>query len=304
MHSPLEVTDSQSNRPEHIASAVTAIGKSAQKRLLFEAIYTHKKRVRLVAELAKMTGLTEVRVLQLGGELRGDHIVDQHKVDGRVAYGQRPFFQRNKKKILALLDRPAGLKKLATKRTPSVSVRVTVPRTKGEAQPKYLTVDEIDSFSKVRGVRSSAKTLPSSMSEQTFKEGIQAIIGESGTFKDWGGEASDLYSSRLLLNGRRFRVAFGFKGPGLKGPLVPARLGKNGDQMKRLFSEPADVYIVQHWREIQPSVIDLMEMYAERKAREKRKVIYYSTIDGQDSNRLRLAYPTKFRKSGKRSSRR
>ena len=118
----------------------------------------------------------------------------------------------------------------------------------------------MDSFSRVRGVKSKAKSLPTTMSEDQFKNGVKAIIGETGTFKDWGGESSDLFSTRLLLNGRRRRVAFGFKGPGSKTALVPARLGKNGDQIERLFSEPAAVFFVQHWREIRPSVIEQMNL--------------------------------------------
>lgn len=295
MTSALEVTDSQSNRPEHIVGAAKAIGRSAQKRQLFEAIYKHKKRVRTVVELAQMTGLTEVRVLQLGGELRSDHIIDQQKKDGRVAYAQKPFFQRNKKRILRLVGKPDRINKVPTKRNIAVSVRLPSTRASSAPSPVFITVDDIDSFTKVRKVRSSAKSLPASMTERQFNDGVKAIIGETGTFKDWGGETSDLYSSRLELKGKRRRVAFGFKGPGLKVALVPSRLGKNGDQMRRLFSEPAEVFIIQHWREIRPSIVELMELYAERKARNMGKTVYYGIIDGHDSNRLRLAYPAKFR---------
>jgi hypothetical protein len=174
-------------------------------------------------------------------------------------------------------------------------VRTSTERNLLKENTHYITIDDVDSFSKVKSIKSSTKALPKSMSERRFNDGVKAIIGETGTFKDWGGESSDLYSSRFKLNGKRRRVAFGFKGPGLKAALVPARLGKNGDQMQRLFSEPADVFIIQHWREIRPSIVEMMRVYAVNKALSTGKPVYYGVVDGHDSNRLRLAYPSKFK---------
>jgi hypothetical protein len=291
----LEVNDSQSNRPELIVDAAKAIGRSVQKRRVFEAIYKHKKRTRSVIEIAAMTGLSAMRVLQLGGQLQADHIVNQAKKDGRVAYVQKPFYQRNKRKILNLLDKPGNAAKIPTKRNISVFLRAPVARNPTKSDIHFITVDDVDSFSKVRRVRSATKRLPKSMSERQFNDGVKSIIGETGTMKDWGGETSDLYSTRLKLNGKRRRVAFGFKGPGLDAPLVPSRLGKNGDQMERLFSEPADVFLIQHWREIRPSIERMMKVFAVDKAASTGRPVWYGTIDGHDSNRLRLAYRSKFR---------
>jgi hypothetical protein len=81
----------------------------------------------------------------------------------------------------------------------------------------------------------------------------------------------------------------------LRVALVPSRLGKNGDQMERLFGEPADIFLVQHWREIMPSVLRMMKVFAVDKAASTAKPAYYGLIDGHDSNRLRLAYPSKFK---------
>lgn len=252
MISALEVNDSQSNRPELIDGAARAIGKSKLKRRVFEAIYKHKKRVRSVVEIAAMTKLGTTRVLQLGGQLRADHIVDQTKKDGRVAYVQKPFYQRNKAKILRLLEKPSSASKIPTKRNVAVTVRLPRLRHQRAALVHFITINDVDSFSRVRRVKSSAKSLPAKMSERQFNDGVKAIIGEPGNFKDWGGETSDLFSTRLELYGKRRRAAFGFKGPGLAGPLTPGRMGTNGDQIQRLFSEPADVFFVQHWREIRP----------------------------------------------------
>ncbi|NOJ44525.1 hypothetical protein [Bradyrhizobium australiense] len=246
-----------------------------------------------------MTNLGTTRVLQVGGELAGDHIVNQTKKGGRVGYTQKPFYQRNKRKILSLLDKPANAAKIATKRNILVSVKA--PKSKAakpfapQALVHHITIDDIDLFAKAKKVRSSVTRLPSTMSERQFNDGVKAIIGEPGTFKDWGGETSDLFSTRIQFKGKRKRVAFGFKGPGLAVALVPSRLGKNGDQMERLFSEPADIFLVQHWREIMPSVLRMMKVFAVDKAASTAKPVYYGLIDGHDSNRLRLAYPSKFK---------
>jgi hypothetical protein len=71
-------------------------------------------------------------------------------------------------------------------------------------------------------------------------------------------------------------------------------MGKNGDQAQRLFQEEADVFFVQHWREIDPSVIDLMRSLAVAKAVTTGKRVWYGVIDGKDSQRLCLAYSAHF----------
>jgi len=131
---------------------------------------------------------------------------------------------------------------------------------------------------------------------------VQNILGEPGAFKDWGGEDSDLYSGRLRLNGKRHAAAFAFKGPGEPGALVPGRMGKNGDQLSRLFRQDADVFLVQHWREIKPSVLEMMRNLAVAKSVATGQLIRYGIIDGNDTERLRRAYSAKF-KPAKRKKR-
>ena len=138
------------------------------------------------------------------------------------------------------------------------------------------------------------KTDMSKISEDDFKKGVQKIIGETATFKDWGGEVSDLMSTRLRFNGKRVAAAFAFKGPGKKGKLVPAGMGKNGDQAQRLFLESADIFIVQHWNDVDPSVLRLLEQLAIAKSVSTGREIKICVIDGSDSARLVDAYPKSF----------
>ena len=97
-----------------------------------------------------------------------------------------------------------------------------------------VTVDDIDSFSKVLDI----DEIPGEYTriyESKFKAGVAAILGEKDLFKDWGGELNDLSSTKVRIDGKRRMSAFAFKGPGTSGKLTPCKMGKNGDQIQRLF---------------------------------------------------------------------
>jgi hypothetical protein len=71
-------------------------------------------------------------------------------------------------------------------------------------------------------------------------------------------------------------------------------MGKNGDQIQRLFNSPAEVFFVQYEGEIGERVIELMEQLATAKAIMGGK-IFFGVIDRSDTYRLRLAYPRAFK---------
>jgi len=131
-------------------------------------------------------------------------------------------------------------------------------------------------------------------SEARFKAGVAKILRESGRFRDWGGERNDLYTSRVRISGRRHPAAFAFKGPGTRGILTPGRMGKNGDQIQRLFKTAASVFMVQYWGQVAESVTEQMEEFAKAKSAVEGTVVYFGIIDGDDSNRLLKAYPKAF----------
>lgn len=294
MSGAIEVSDSLSNAEEQIERAARVIGRGAGRRRVFEAIYHHKSKVKTVGEIAERTRLKRIRVLQEGGYLARRGIVRQTRKKNDTAYEKIDFFHAHKRQILVLAGDPRKLATLPTKRKTVHALPTYVSIPSAGAKIYRITVDDIDSFSKVRKIGYSG-SLPASLSEARFKRGVQKTIGEPGKFKDWGGETSDLYTTRLRIKGKRHAAAFAFKGPGQRGPLVPGRMGKNGDQLQRLFEEDADVFIVQHWREIKPSVIDLMRRLAVAKSVSTGQPIWYGVVDGQDSERLRAAYSSKFK---------
>lgn len=153
-----------------------------------------------------------------------------------------------------------------------------------------VTVDAIDSFSAVRelNLRLAKKDLAmlKDVPEADVKQAFAEIIGEPTVPKDWGGERSDLFSSRLVLDGERVSTAFAFKGPAKFEPLTLAAMGKNGDQIDRLYSEPADLFVVQHCHEITPPIRAHMRAFAQQVGRPK----LFCLIDGYDTIRVLTAY--------------
>jgi hypothetical protein len=294
----LEVSDSLSNTEEQIERAAKTLGRSIARKKVFDKIYHHKAKVKTVSEVVAKTKLPRIRVLQEGRHLSRKGIVRQTTKDGETAYEKIDFFHAHKQQILGLAGNPKKLAALPTKRKIRAQLTSVVTIPSAGAKAKRITVDDVASFARIRRLRlnEAAQTLPSSMSEAQFKRGVQRIIGEPGKFKDWGGEKSDLYTTRIRLTDKRLAAAFAFKGPGQKGKLVIGRMGKNGDQALRLFQEEADVFFVQHWREIDSSIIDLMRNLAIAKSATTGRPVWYGIMDGNDSNRLVLAYPTCFRR--------
>jgi hypothetical protein len=150
-------------------------------------------------------------------------------------------------------------------------------------------VDGIDSFALVRNEphpKKSELSLLKDIPEESIKRAFAEIIGEPNVPKDWGGEASDLFSANVMLDGERISTAFAFKGPAKFRPMRMAELGKNGDQIHRLFSEPADLLVLQHCHEITPPVRAAMRAYATNIGNPR----LFSLINGYDTLRVLRAY--------------
>lgn len=288
------VSDARSNSNDQIAHAANALKRSARRRKLFEEIYRGKKKAKTVPELVAATKLNNIAVLDEGKKLAGLHIVNQIKIGGKTAYEKDPFYATNKTKILALASNPAKLKALPTKYSPKGTattgpVRVVVQGMK--VQIATITCDDFDQFAKMKKIKAAPKK---AISEKAFKAGILKLIGDKGDFQDWGGEKNDLYTTKLKFKGQRRPVAFAFKGPGMQGTLTPKKLGKNGDQIQRLFLAAAEIFIVQYHSQIDQSVIEQMVAFATMNSVREGKRIWYGVIDGDDTNRLMAAYPKAF----------
>ena len=300
----LNVSDNASHRRDQIDNLTDLLVNAPTRQALVRAVNFGKKRAKSVGELAKKLSaeigkkITPKRVTEIGKPLVNraftqERILDE---DGRKTTAYAKFdHHHDVKEALKLANNKKKREAYHTKSRPKVKVIGHTVTIKVPFKPrvKTLYVDDIKEFQKVKSVKSIPPTMsPPRLPEAVVKKGIVKLLGEQLDPKDWGGEPNDLFA-RVTINGKRKRAAFALKGPATKGPLVPGKMGKNGDQIQRLFASPAQIFFVQYEEEIKESVIDLMGRLATAKAITDGEV-YYGVIDLTDTYRLRLAYPKAF----------
>jgi hypothetical protein len=286
--SPVPVSDLLSNLNDQLAAAARIIGRSKHRQAIFAAVYRGPKQLKTIRYIAQEIGISEVHVLKEGGKMAGLLL---EKVRG--GYKKKKEFATRYKTILAMAKDKRKLRRLPTKVSPRISattLRVAISFPSSAQNAKFVTVDQIRSFSKVTNQLNNG--VPR-LAEKKIKKGFARIIGERGSFKDWGGEKSDLYSTRVRVGNKRLRAAIAFKGKATSGKLVPKKMGKNGDQINRLFDEPAELFLVVYGGQIDSSIISQMQAFAMGQAMSGRK-IYYGVIDGADLGRILAAYPKYF----------
>lgn len=155
-----------------------------------------------------------------------------------------------------------------------------------------IRVEDTDTFAKIRPMRRPTKqqfSVLRDIPESKIKSSFAEILEEEEVPKDWGGERSDLFTSLLRVKGERRTAAFLFKGPAggsLFKPMEIAHLGKRGDQIERLASEPADVLVVQHCHSILAPVRSMLRAFANQVGNQRR----YCIVDGADTYRILKAY--------------
>jgi hypothetical protein len=284
------VTDVRSNANDQIVYAAKILAKSPRRRAIFEYVCAGKKAWKSVHEIAKAKRWTEKKVLTVAKQLVDRGLIGQGKTSDGTAYTKDVFFAAHKAQILRLAVNPGSIGKIPTKVRPVTSggattIRLTLPRSRVDAV--RLSVDDFDSFAKVRRIKHVGQ-LAASLSERAYKDGIQDVLDEAGVFKDWGGEGNDLFTD-VIVRGRRMKV------PGTKGKLTPGMMGKNGDQILRLFRSPADAFVVQYHGQVDESTDELMQRLAQAKSALEGRRVYFSVFGGRDSSRLIRAYPNSFR---------
>jgi hypothetical protein len=297
------VSEFPATAPEQIEHFAKLLSRSELRRRVFVEIYRgQSKKPKTAEEIGNRVKVTAKRVLEIATPLAANHLFEKTKIDHRTAYRKYGAINTVKARILTLATNRKKLREHVTVRNPRVRSQVVkielTPKSRDVAiDVKHTTVDDIDNFSRVRSLphRRLPKSMnPARLPEKAFKLGVARILGNRGTFKDWGGERNDLYTTHVKINGRRYAAAFGLKGPGKSGPLTPGKMGKNGDQIQRLFDSPAQVMMVQYEGEIAESVLAQMQRLAIAKSVSENQRIFYGVIALEDSYRLRIRYHTKF----------
>jgi hypothetical protein len=77
-----------------------------------------------------------------------------------------------------------------------------------QVRSKFVRVEDVEEFSKVKKVKSTAGLSPARLSEAKTKAGILSLLGETKMPKDWGGENNDIFTDRVTIGGKRIRGAF------------------------------------------------------------------------------------------------
>jgi len=287
----MRVTDTTGNRQDKIANAARVLGKSKPRAKVFLAVCKGKQKTKTVSKLLSLSKLpNKIRVLQEAKKLADEEIIEQleKKVQNETCYKKINFYCKNRQEIVRLAQNPKKLKEYPTKITPQGWPSKIVVKNSGNLiRAKQITIDDIDSFSKVK----SAKRINTrKRSESEIKTLFKNILRETGKFQDWGGEKNDLFSTRLKFKGKRVSVALGLKGKGTSGKLTPKKMGKHGDQIQRLFSSSANMLLIQYVGEIDESILDQMKIFAISKSVMENTSIYFGIIDGKDTERLFSAY--------------
>lgn len=118
--------------------------------------------------------------------------------------------------------------------------------------------------------------------ESEVKSAFAEILGEPFVPKDSPSETSDLQTTQLLLEGEQVSAVFAFKGRGVPRPLTVANSSKHGDQIAKLFAEPAELVIFQHCDKVTSHFRATMRAFATRIDRLRPFMI----IDGNDTVRV------------------
>lgn len=185
----------------------------------------------------------------------------------------------------------------------SASKRIKISQRQAAlSQPKVvvpvrerLFIEDIDSFAEVQGIAPGAiaELLSNGyldVPEDIVQRAIEAILNVPMHKVDWGGETNDLYTTNLIISGRRRETAFLLKGNGLRKSVMEIRdCGKNGDQILRLVESPALLFVIQFVGNVSENVIrDIAGKVAH--LRSQGRDAQYCIIDGQDTARLLRAY--------------
>lgn len=153
-----------------------------------------------------------------------------------------------------------------------------------------LDISEIDEFNQVKCIPHDYEELDiqknKGISEERIKHSIAEILYENNIPKDWGGESSDLFTNHIHIDGKRYNAAFLLKGPSKFHQMTVKDLGVNGNQIVRLFDEPAEILVLLHCHYIKAEIYKTMDAFASRFDNIRR----YCVIDGIDTQRLLMAY--------------
>jgi len=287
------VSNPSADSAEKVEHAAKILRVSKHAKGVFKLVYRGKRGYKTVDDMRKEIRGFNTNTYVAANRLAAENILEKKKYQGRDAYYKISFYTHNRDRILRLSENSKRLKSYPTKRKILITHGKTIFTFRTKPQVQQLSVDDIDSFKNICAIPNGNLVLTKRMAERKINRGICNILGQ-GEKKDWGGERNDIFSTHMVMKGKRITSSFALKGKGTKGVLTPKKMGKNGDQISRLFQGTAVAHFVVYNDSVEESIFDLMQTHAIRKSIETGEKIFYSIIDGADLARLIVAYPTAF----------
>lgn len=152
-------------------------------------------------------------------------------------------------------------------------------------EPRRVYAQQVDHFKDVDWslpvTPAELKTM-NQMRELDVKAALAQIIGCPFVTRDWGGERSDLVTNNFMVEGQQTSAAWLLKGRSVQGTMYVSDLGKRGDQIERLSTEPVDVLVVQHNDQISSAVVNLVKAFAHDMRMPRR----YMILEGDVTARI------------------
>jgi hypothetical protein len=288
---------------DRIEQLASFLSKSEDRQAVFRTIYSGGASPKTSDTIAHSTGLDRIRVLQIATALSNAGNVAMQKDSRRNLYSKIKDLIGRRDQILRLARNKERLQKLSAPAAINVTVQ-SKSKVGFRIDVDFVRIDDIKNFAKAHSItRSRAiKLKPPRLPEKQFKYGLAKILGESGTFTDWGGEKNDLYATNLMIRSKRLRGAIALKGPATKPPLNLRKLGAGANQIPKLFQSTADVFLIQFEGQIDEEVIEQMETYAVGYSKKKGQKVCFGVIADEDSRRLRIAYKQQFKAAANEAS--
>lgn len=285
--SSIKVSDSLSHNPDQTINASAIIGSSKYKRAVFERVCFEKRKQVSLDQIVKETNLPRQQLMNAAKTLADEGIIVQDK--GHITiYKKNCSLCKKRNKILSM----AGSETKSTEFRDKFLGRGQknpVVKVYGEKSVniKQISIEDIDQFKKIKDTPNQEYM---DLKEEDVKQKLRSILQEPAEYKDWGGEFFDL-GTYVKIQGKRLRTVFALKGRGKKITKLRLKdMGKNGDQVDRLFLATAQVFLVQFVGQIGEDVLHSLETNAKSKSFATGQTIYYGIIDGNDTARIFKTY--------------
>jgi DNA-binding transcriptional ArsR family regulator len=180
---PVSVTDSLSNREEHVQALARLLGKGRKKEL-FGLIYGSQKRTWSVAEIANSLGLSPKKAGELAAVLASGHALIQEREGRNVFYRKVPAHRAIKDKVLRIAGNNRAVESIPTKRRPATSSPIFImPSPRQRVRPPAPEARSGKAQCRVAFLMASPAGAGAINVGMDFREAKKAVLASAGSAK-------------------------------------------------------------------------------------------------------------------------